>query len=75
MTQTPLLDRIWYKSALSDLLKNLFAVPILRIVSQALDERQEKGEIGLEADAKIKSGDFLSRFMKIQATNPSIPSW
>ncbi|KFX98708.1 hypothetical protein V490_02162 [Pseudogymnoascus sp. VKM F-3557] len=75
MTQIPLVDRIWYKSPLANLLGNQVAVPILKIVSQNLDERQAKGGVHMETDADIKNGDFLSRFMKIQATNSKIPSW
>lgn len=81
MTQFPTLDRILYKSPLSDFLKNAVAVPILKIVSENLDERQEKGDSTLKtkeetkSEAETKNGDFLSRFVKIQATNPSIPSW
>jgi hypothetical protein len=74
MTQFPMLDRILYKSFLADILKNRVAVPILRIVSQAVEERQKQDQLEEKAVA-IPKGDFLSHFIEIQATNPSIPSW
>ncbi len=83
MTQFPTLDRILYKSVVSDILKNAVAVPILKIVSENLDERQEKGEASLKSESETetksekeaKNGDFLARFVQIQETNPGIPSW
>ena len=75
MTQFPLLDKVLYKSFVSDILKNQVAVPILRIVAQHVDERQKEDGLGQKKDAEIAKGDFLSHFMKIQATNSSIPSW
>lgn len=75
MTQFPLLDRILYKSFVADILQNQVAVPILRIVSQAVDERQKQSCLNKEKEAEITKRDFLSHFMQIQATNLSIPSW
>ena len=74
MTQIPWFDRIWYKSRLSELLKNQVAVPILKIVSKALDERQSD-DIALEQKKNIRDRDFLSRFLEIQASNKTIPNW
>ena len=74
MTQIPWFDRIWYKSPLTDLLKNQVAVPILKIVAKALDERQQD-DIATEQKKDIRDRDFLSRFLEIQGTNQSIPNW
>ncbi|RHZ48346.1 hypothetical protein CDV55_101309 [Aspergillus turcosus] len=75
MTQFPLLDRIIYKSFVADILKNQVAVPILRVVHQAVEERQKMATAGPHKTADIPKRDFLSHFMEIQATNKSIPSW
>jgi hypothetical protein len=74
-TQFPLWDRIFYKSFVADILKTHVAVPILRIVSQVLDERMQ---IGLDTEKEVQpksKSDFLLHFMRIQATNPALPSW
>jgi hypothetical protein len=71
-----MLDRILYKSFVADILKNHVAVPILRIVSDAVDERQKESQKPSPDEKKaLAKGDFLSHFMTIQETNDSIPSW
>ena len=74
MTQIPWFDRIWYKSPLTDLMKNQVAVPILKIVAKALDERQQD-DVTIERKKNIQDRDFLSRFLEIQSTSLTIPNW
>ncbi|KAF3771152.1 cytochrome P450 [Cryphonectria parasitica EP155] len=73
MTQWPLADRILYKSPLADVLKNQVAAPILRVVSQNVDERTRNG---LAAERKDGSkSDFLSYFIRIQREHEELPDW
>lgn len=77
MTQIPWFDKLWYKGPLTTILKQQVAVPILKIVSEATNERQQKikDDIGIETNKSIGDRDFLSRFLEIQNTNSSIPPW
>ena len=75
MTQFPALDRILYKSFVADIFRNYVAVPILRIVAQHVEDRQKQSYQDYEKDARIPHGDFLSHFLQIQDTNPTIPDW
>lgn len=75
MTQFPILDRILHKSFIADLLHSNAAMPIVNIVSQAVDERTKEFEKKEGQPTTGTKGDFLSHFIRIQATNSSIPSW
>lgn len=77
MTQFPMLDRILYKSWVSDVLKNHVAVPILKIVADNVAEREGGGALEEKKEKEVESakGDFLSHFMRIQAEDPKVPAW
>lgn len=78
MTQIPWFDTIWRKNAFAAMFRNSSGFAILKIVGQFISERQvqhaEKiDDIG--STEKPGDKDMLSRFLEIQSTNPSIPSW
>ncbi|OCL02955.1 putative cytochrome P450 oxidoreductase [Glonium stellatum] len=77
MTQIPWLDKLWYKSPLTTLLKKQIASPILKIVSDSINERQHETKDTVESQKgnSTSNRDFLSYFLETQATNSSIPSW
>ena len=74
MSQIPWFDRIWYKSPVAILLKNRLASPILAIVTNNIDERQQDS-IATEKKKNIGERDLLSRFLEIQGSNQAIPQW
>lgn len=78
MTQFPILDRILHKSFITDMMHSNAAMPIVNIVAQAVDERTKQFLKEEKKDGQLTKGtkgDFLSHFIQIQATNPSIPPW
>ncbi len=51
--------------------------PILKVVADRTNERQQKVKHDLKAEKneQINDRDFLSRFLEIQSTNSSVPPW
>ena len=50
---------------------------ILKIVGDCCNERRQEMEDkdGSEDAIQVNNRDMLSRFMEIQRTNPSVPTW
>ena len=77
MTQVPWLDKLWHKNSYLAMWKRQTGSPILKVVADRINERQQKIKYDMKAekDEQINNRDFLSRFLEIQSTNPSVPSW
>jgi len=75
MSQVPWFDKLWHKSALvNSLKKQNHGSPILRVVTNAVNERRKRianGEKGTEEGKK----DFLDRYLGIQASDPAVQPW
>ncbi|KAL2847838.1 cytochrome P450 [Aspergillus pseudoustus] len=83
MTQIPWFDRLWYKnSATATLFHRPAASPILKIVSEAISEREQKRQCKEPAsnnDSNSTEGashpDFLDQFLDLLDHNPSVQPW
>jgi len=75
MTQIAWLDKFWYKNSLVASFRKPNASPILKIVSDSINERQLDLRAQTEEDRKKKEKDFLTHFLETQSRNPSIPPW
>lgn len=77
MTQVPWVDKLWHKNSFVAMWKQQTGSPILKVVADRINERQQKVEDDTKAkkNKEINDRDFLSRFLDIQSTNPSVPPW
>jgi hypothetical protein len=77
MTQVPWFDKLWYKNSFVAMWKPQTGSPVLKVVADRINERQQKirDDTKDEEDEQINDKDFLSRFLNIQSTNSSVPPW
>jgi cytochrome P450 len=77
MTQVPWLDKLWHKNPYIATWKRQTGSPILKVVSEKINQRQQSIQADLKTGKReqINHRDFLSRFMEIQSTNTSAPPW
>jgi hypothetical protein len=77
MTQVPWFDKLWYKNSFVAMWKPQTGNPVLKVVADRINERQQKirDDTKDEEDEQINDKDFLSRFLNIQSTNSSVPPW
>lgn len=78
MTQSYQLDRIFRKNIVADTLRQYLrptpSLGILSFVGQAIKEKKELLENN-ETKMEGSHVDYLTRFLKLQKENPSIPPW
>ncbi|KAL9588621.1 MAG: hypothetical protein Q9203_002567 [Teloschistes exilis] len=76
-TQIPWLDDWWRKNSVAVALRGSLGISFLKIVSDCIDERQqrkgdkERGESG----SKAKDRDMLSSFLEVAETNRAPTAW
>ncbi|KAM0804923.1 cytochrome P450 [Usnea florida] len=77
MTQAPWIDKLWHKNNVMANLKNQSGNSILKIAADNINDRKQrmKHDSGDEKLKQFNDRDFLSRFLEIESTNPSIPDW
>jgi hypothetical protein len=75
VTQIPWFDLLWYKNPILAKLRPTTSSQILKLVHAAISERREKIRKDGDSGFDVINGDMLSRFLGLQKTNSSVPSW
>ncbi|OAG11211.1 putative benzoate 4-monooxygenase cytochrome P450 [Paraphaeosphaeria sporulosa] len=79
MTQSYLLDKFLRKNIIADTIRrHIGATPsltILAFVARAIKEKREALESGNESKAEAMHTDYLTRYLALQRSKPSIPQW
>lgn len=73
----PWYDWCWNKNPVLAMFRPTTGMAILKIVQESVSERRrmiEEKQGHVNADP-VGEGDMLSRFLKIQLTNTSVPPW
>jgi hypothetical protein len=76
MTQIPWVDKLWNKNRIVSMFKPQTSSPILKVVADCTNERQQKAVSNTTKETKeVNKKDFLSRFLEVRETNSSVPPW
>ncbi|KAK3945060.1 cytochrome P450 [Diplogelasinospora grovesii] len=70
LTQMPWADKLLFKNWLAHAIRRVPSLPILKVVANAVQERQELMEKGVRFSGRP---DFLAKFMQLAHENPELP--